>query len=73
MIIVMNAFAVWNPQALVLMRPMDTLLDSAIPLVSFHSVVASIDGRQRRMVRARFTNGASFERGDGLAVSPMLC
>ena len=45
MIMVMKAWGSWKPRALVRMRPMAALLDSAIPLVSFHSMVASIEGR----------------------------
>ena len=41
---------------------MDALLDSAMPLVSFHSMVASMEARKVRMVRASLTNGASWER-----------
>ena len=45
MIIVMKAVGSWKPRALARMRPMEALLDSAMPLVSFHSMVASIEGR----------------------------
>ena len=43
MIMVMNASGSWKPRALARMRPIDALLDSAMPLVSFHSMVASIE------------------------------
>jgi hypothetical protein len=36
----MKLSASWNPRALVRIRPIDALFDSAIPLVSFHSMVA---------------------------------
>jgi hypothetical protein len=39
---VMNASGSWKPRALVRSRAMAALLDSAIPLVSFHSMVASM-------------------------------
>ena len=45
MIMVMKASGSWKPRALARMRPIDALLDSAIPLVSFHSMVASIEAR----------------------------
>lgn len=45
MIMVMNAFGSWKPRALARMRPIEALLDSAIPLVKPHSMVASIDAR----------------------------
>ena len=45
MIMVMKAWAVWKPRALVRMRPIDALLDSAMPLVSRHSMVASMEVR----------------------------
>ncbi len=45
MIMVMKAWGSWKPRALARMRPMAALFDSAIPLVSFHSMVASIDAR----------------------------
>ena len=44
-IMVMNALGSWKPRALARMRPIDALLDSAMPLVSFHSMVASIEDR----------------------------
>ena len=45
MIILMNASGSWKPRAFARMRPIDALFDSEIPLVSFHSMVASIDVR----------------------------
>lgn len=45
MIMVMKASESWKPRALVRMRPMAALLDSAMPLVSRHSSVASMEGR----------------------------
>lgn len=45
MIMVMKALGLWKPRALARMRPMLALLDSAIPLVSRHSMVASIEAR----------------------------
>ena len=45
MIMVMKASGSWNPRALPRIRPIDALLDSAMPLVSRHSIVASIDAR----------------------------
>ena len=45
MIMVMNAFAVRNPRALLRSRPIWALLDSAIPFVSLYSIVASIEAR----------------------------
>jgi len=45
MIMVMNDLGSWKPRALVRIRPMEALLDSAIPFVSRHSMVASIDSR----------------------------
>lgn len=62
MIMVMNASGSWNPRALARIRPIDALLDSAMPLVNRYSMVASIDTRYRRIIRASFTNGASFDR-----------
>ena len=41
MIMVMKALGLWKPRALARMRPMLELLDSAITLVSRHSMVAS--------------------------------
>lgn len=43
MIMVMNACGSWDPRAAVRCRPIAALLDSAMPLVSFHSMVASIE------------------------------
>ena len=45
MIILMKASGSWNQRALARMRPIEALFDSEIPLVSFHSMVASIDSR----------------------------
>ena len=45
MIMGMKASAVWKPRALVRRRPMAALLDSAMPFVSRHSMVASIEAR----------------------------
>ena len=45
MIMVMKAWGSWNPRALLRMRAMEALLDSAIRLVRRHSMVASIEGR----------------------------
>lgn len=44
------------------MRPMAALLDSEMPFVSFHSMVASMEARWRRTVRANVMNGARRER-----------
>ena len=45
MIMVMKASGLWKPRALVRMRPIDALFDSAMPLVRRHSMVASIEVR----------------------------
>lgn len=45
MIMVMNACGSWKPRALARIRPIEALLDSAIPFVKPHSMVASIDAR----------------------------
>ena len=39
----MNDSGLWNPWALVRIRPMEALFDSAMPLVSCHSTVARIE------------------------------
>ena len=45
MIMAMNAWGSWKPRALVRIRPMAALTDSAIPLVRRHSMVASMEAR----------------------------
>ena len=45
MIMVMKAWGSWNPRAALRSRPMAALLDSEMLLVSFHSMVASIEAR----------------------------
>ena len=45
MIMVMKAWGSWKPRAAERMRPMAALLDSEIPLLSFHSMAASSDAR----------------------------
>jgi hypothetical protein len=62
MIIVMKLSGSWKPRAAERMRPMAALFDSEIPLVSFHSIVASMDALSWRIVRASFTNGSSRDR-----------
>jgi hypothetical protein len=45
MIMVMNAWGSWKPLAAERFRPIAALLDSLMPLLSFHSMAASRDGR----------------------------
>jgi hypothetical protein len=45
MIMVMKLSGSWNPRAADRIRPMARLFDSAIPFVSFHSRVASMEDR----------------------------
>ena len=45
MIMVMKLSGLWNPRAADRILPMAALLDSAIPLVNFHSRVASMESR----------------------------
>ena len=41
----MKLSGLWNPRALVRIRPIDALFDSAIPFVSRYSMEASIEVR----------------------------